>query len=217
MQADGRLVLQDIRIGISGRELFTISATVEPGAVLTVMGPSGSGKSTLLAYVAGFIDPEFEASGLVWLAGQDISILPANRRRTGILFQDPLLFPHMNTGENLDFAIVGGTRAERRRAVDAALAQAGLAGFYDRDPATLSGGQRARAALMRILLSQPRALLLDEPFAKLDVALKEQVRRFVFSEARARGLPVLLVTHDPLDAAAAGGQVHEIGRTDALS
>jgi putative thiamine transport system ATP-binding protein len=217
MQTEGSLVLEDVRIGIHGRELLRISAVVEPGTVLTVMGPSGSGKSTLLAFVAGFIDPEFETRGRVALAGQQLITLPANRRRTGILFQDPLLFPHMSTGENLDFAIAGGTRAERRKAVDAALEQAGLAGFYDRDPATLSGGQRARAALMRVLLSQPRALLLDEPFAKLDVALKEQVRRFVFTEARTRGLPVLLVTHDPLDAAAAGGQVHEIGRTDAQS
>jgi len=91
--------------------------------------------------------------------------------------------------------------------VEEALAQAGLAGFYERDPATLSGGQRARAALMRTLLASPRALLLDEPFSKLDRPLRKEIRDFVFSHARAIGLPTLLVTHDHEDADAAGGPV----------
>src|SRR3546814_3025557 len=82
--------------------------------------------------------------------------------------------------------------------------------FYERNPATLSGGQRARVALLRTLLSEPRALLLDEPFAKLDVALRARFRAFVFEHARAQGLPTLLVTHDPQDAADAGGACLQI-------
>ena len=100
-------------------------------------------------------------------------------------------------------------RRERWARVEAALAEADLAGFAGRDPATLSGGQRARVALMRTLLAEPRALLLDEPFGKLDRGLAARVRRFVLDHARAAGLPTLLVTHDPADAEAAGGAVLE--------
>jgi putative thiamine transport system ATP-binding protein len=211
MASAASLVLEGVEIRLSGRVLVELDAVVEPGSILTVMGPSGSGKSTLLAYVAGFLERDFDASGSVILAGREISRLPAHERRVGILFQDPLLFPHMSTGENLEFAIRHGSATDRRANVRAALAEAGLEGFEDRDPATLSGGQRARAALMRTLLADPKALLLDEPFSKLDSALREQVRQFVFAEARKRGLPVLLVTHDAGDAEAAGGMVHKIG------
>ncbi len=204
------LVLRDISISIDGAALLDgLDLTVPPGDVVTVMGPSGSGKSTLLAYVAGFLDKAFTARGDVLLDGARINALPAQQRRLGILFQDDLLFPHLSVGANLAFGLdstVKGRRARRER-VEEALAQAGLAGFYERDPATLSGGQRARAALMRTLLASPRALLLDEPFSKLDRPLRKEIREFVFGHARALGLPTLLVTHDHEDADAAGGPV----------
>jgi len=173
------------------------------------MGPSGCGKSSLLSYLCGTLEPVFEASGEVWLDGVAIHELPPERRRVGILFQDDLLFPHLSVGENLAFALPPTVRGRRERGarIEAALREADLAGFARRDPATLSGGQRARVALMRTLLAEPRALLLDEPFGKLDRALRDRFRRFVFGHARAAGLPTLLVTHDEADAEAAAGAV----------
>ncbi len=170
------------------------------------MGPSGSGKSTLLAFVSSALDPAFRARGRVVADGADVSVLPAHRRRIGILFQDDLLFPHLSVGGNLAFGLPpGGSSVERRTQIAAALAEAGLAGFEQRDPAARSGGQRARVALLRALLAKPRALLLDEPFSKLDAELRARIRDFVFARARRLGLPVLMVTHDPADAESAGG------------
>ncbi len=204
------LRLEQLGLAVGGRVLLDgFDLAVLPGAVTTVMGPSGCGKSSLLSQLCGTLDPAFTARGRIWLDGVAIERLPPERRGLGILFQDDLLFPHLSVGENLAFALpraVRGRRARRER-VEAALVEAELAGFARRDPATLSGGQRARIALMRTLLAEPRALLLDEPFAKLDQELRHRLRRFVFDHARAAGLPTLLVTHDAADAAAAGGAV----------
>jgi putative thiamine transport system ATP-binding protein len=205
------LVLERLRLGLAGTTLVDLDVTVPPGEVLTVMGPSGSGKSTLLAALAGLLDPVFDLEGRVRLGDDDVTRWPPEQRRIGVLFQDPLLFPHLSVAGNLLFGVPAGVRGRaRRRRVEAALADAGLAGFGPRDPATLSGGQQARVALLRVLLSEPRALLLDEPFAKLDAALKDDIRNFVFARVRARGLATILVTHDPADAEAAGGPVHAL-------
>lgn len=204
------LVLEHVTVALRAAVLIDdLSLAVPPGEVVTLMGPSGSGKSTLLAFLCGTLDPAFTARGRVRIGGDAIEALPAHRRRMGILFQDDMLFPHLSVGENLAFGLAPEIRgaAARRAAVERALAEAELAGFADRDPATLSGGQRSRVALMRTLIAEPRALLLDEPFGKLDTALRDRIRRFVFEHARRRALPVLLVTHDPADAAAAGGPV----------
>ncbi|GAB4387060.1 ATP-binding cassette domain-containing protein [Albidovulum sp.] len=206
------LELREISITPPGasQPLFRpLSLTVPAGQVTTVMGPSGVGKSTLIDLVGGHLPPGFTARGRVLLDGADVTGLPAERRQIGILFQDALLFPHLTVGENLAFGLsrrVRG-RAARRRAVEAALEEAGLAGLHDRDPETLSGGQRGRAALMRTLLAAPRALLLDEPFAKLDPDRRARLRAFTFDHIRARDIPVLMVSHDAEDAAAAGGEV----------
>lgn len=210
--AETGLALEKVSIRLRARELLALSATIAPGEVLTVMGPSGSGKSTLLAFIGGFLDPVFTVSGRVTIGGVDVTAMPANQRHAGILFQDPLLFPHMSVGENLLFAIpehVKGKTARNAQAM-AALEDMELAGCFNHDPATLSGGQKARVALARTLISQPKALLLDEPFSRLDAALRSQMRELVFSHAKAQMLPVVLVTHDAEDASAAGGQLIEI-------
>ena len=210
MDGAGSLELSGVRIALPGRPLIAdLSVTVAPGDVLTVMGASGSGKSSLLAFIGGFLAAPFSASGEVVLAGRRLNGLPAHERRVGILFQDDLLFPHLSVAGNLMFglprAVVG--RTARLQAVEQALADADIAGFAARDPATLSGGQRARVALLRTLLSQPQALLLDEPFGKLDAALRDDFRRFVFAYARRAAVPTVLVTHDAADAAATGGPI----------
>ncbi len=212
--APAGLELKRVRIALNGAELIPeTSLTVNPGEVVTVMGPSGSGKSSLLSYLCGTLSRAFQAGGEVWINGVDVSRLPVEQRRVGILFQDDLLFPHMTVGENLLFAIPRAlaNRRQRRELMIQALAEAELAGTEARDPATLSGGQRARVALMRTLLAQPRAVLLDEPFSKLDEGLKASIRRFVFDHVRAKGLPTLMVTHAAEDAQAAGGAVMRIG------
>lgn len=208
------LVLDDVAITLDGRRLLALSAHVPPGRTLTVMGPSGSGKSTLLAFIGGFLDPAFRATGRVIVEGEDITSVPAEDRHCGILFQDPLLFPHMSVAQNLLFALPASVRGgtERRAEVRRALQGVELEGLEERDPATLSGGQKARVALARVLLSRPRMLLLDEPFSKLDTALRKQMRELVFAKARESALPVVLVTHDAADAEAAGGATVQIGQ-----
>lgn len=192
-----------------GTTLVALDTHVAPGEVLTLMGPSGSGKSTALAAIIGTLAAPFRQEGRLWLDGTDVTGLPTRARRIGLLFQDDVLFPHLSVGANLGFALPARHkgRAARRALIEAALAQAGLAGFADRDPASLSGGQRARVALMRTLLAEPKALLLDEPFSRLDAGLRAQIRSFVLQTVRQRGLPVILVTHDIEDARASGGRI----------
>jgi putative thiamine transport system ATP-binding protein len=200
-----------------GRPLFPpVTLAVRPGEVATVMGPSGIGKSTLLDAIGGHLAHGFVLSGSIRLDGRDLAALPAEARRVGLMFQDAVLFPHLSVGDNLAFGLARSVRgrAARRAAVAAALDRAGLTGLADRDPATLSGGQRSRAALMRTLLAEPRALLLDEPFSRLDAALRTEMRTFTFAHARDRGIPVLMVTHDPADAEAAGDAVITLTRQD---
>ena len=203
------LELRGVTILRDGAPLFApLDLRVTAGAPLTIMGPSGSGKSSLLAWMTGMLPPGRKGEGLrgtgeLLLNGVPLHELPANRRRLGILFQDDLLFPHMDVGENLGFGLPETVRGPARQArIAEALAGVELAGFMNRDPATLSGGQRARVALLRILLSEPKALLLDEPFSKLDVSLRDRFRGLVFQSAE--HLPVLLVSHDPNDVAQKG-------------
>ncbi len=203
------LEVDGVSLSINGSRLFApISLTVSPGSVASVMGPSGSGKSALLSFIAGVASPVIRAEGDVRVDRKSVLDLVPERRGIGLMFQDDLLFPHLSVQDNLRFGIPPSVDPrDRDRLVADALTEAELAGYGDRDPATLSGGQRTRIALMRTLLSQPRAPLLDEPFSRLDQELRGRIRGFVLEHALSRGLPVLLVTHDAEDAQAAGGPV----------
>ncbi len=193
-------------IRIDNRNLVQgLNLSVENGQIVTLMGASGSGKSSILAAVAGTLSESLRFKGSVSLNGRRLDDLPTSQRNIGLLFQDDLLFAHMTVFENLLFAVPtsdnGGDKKSRHETVNQALIEADLGGFGDRDPATLSGGQRARVALMRALLAKPKALLLDEPFSKLDAALRDRFKEFVFSHVRTRNIPVLMVTHDRADVA----------------
>ncbi|MDP4299259.1 ATP-binding cassette domain-containing protein [Leptothrix discophora] len=192
------LVLRDLRLTLSGRPLLApIDADVGPGEVLALTGPSGCGKSSLLLGLAGVLSLPLRLTGLATLGGVDLAGLPAESRRLGLMFQDDLLLPHLDVAGNLLFGMpAGGTRRERLGRVDAALERAGLGGCASRRPEQLSGGQRQRVALLRALLSEPRALLLDEPFSRLDATLRASFRAWVWATLAERGLPALLVTHD---------------------
>jgi len=175
------------------------SLGIAAGETVTLMGASGTGKSTLLAFIAGDLEAPFTAEGTVSLEGRNLDGVPPERRRIGRLFQDDLLFPHLTVAENILFGMPRGPRVERLKRVEAALAEAELEGFGARPPHTLSGGQRARVALMRALVAEPRAMLLDEPFNKLDAELREAMRDFVFAHIAMRRIPCLMVTHDHAD------------------
>lgn len=194
------LELHGVTIATPQRVLVRgLDARVGAGEVLVVMGESGAGKSSLLAWLAGTLPEGLSGSGRVVLDGREIHTLPTAQRRVGILFQDDLLFPHLSVRENLLFALPAGDAGARRASAEAALAQADLAGMGERMPHTLSGGQRARVSVLRTLLAGPRALLLDEPFSRLDAALRERFRAFVFGRLRDEGIPAVLVTHDRHD------------------
>lgn len=195
------LILENIAISLNGQPLIAnLSCRVDGGDVVSILGPSGCGKSSLLNMICGTLPSSFNYSGRIILNGKDVTSFPPHQRQIGLQFQDHLLFPHMTVGENLAFALPRHyRRAERAQRVEQALADCQLVGFAGHNPAQLSGGQTARISLMRTLLSQPGALLLDEPFARLDAILRGNFRRFVFAQVRTLGIPAVMVTHDEQD------------------
>jgi len=184
---------------------------VSAGEILCIMGPSGCGKSSLLLYILGLLPRGLKANGEVVLSGKKIHTLPTEKKEVGIVFQDPLLFPHMNVLENLMFAIpTGMAKNERRELAFKALQDCKLENYAKMDANQLSGGQKARISLFRSLLARPKALLLDEPFSKLDAKLKKPIQDFFLEHVQKNNLPTVLVTHDPLDAKALGKKILEL-------
>ena len=196
------LCLENLTIHkINGDPLFpALNITVPSGEIVTLMGPSGCGKSTLLDTIAGHLNAEFRYSGSIMLNGVKLDTVPAHKREVGILFQDDLLFPHLSVWENLAFALPDSVKgAERQERATQALKHINLTKLAYSYPEQISGGQRARIALIRMLLAEPKAALLDEPYSKLDKDLRVQFRTWVVEQLKHANIPTLMVTHDEAD------------------
>ena len=194
------LEVNSLEFGFDRPLVTGLSFSVQKGDIRLLQGASGCGKSTLLALISGTSVANLNWAGSIMLDGVDIGALPAHRRQVGLMYQDPLLFPHLTVGENLAFGLASSIRGRARHVkVQDALAAASLEGFGQRDPASLSGGQAARIALMRALLAEPKALLMDEAFSSLDPDLRRQFGHFVANQIKLREIPALLVSHDKAD------------------
>lgn len=203
------LQVTDLQFGYGSPLVRGMSFSIPAGTIRLLRGPSGCGKSSLLAILSGTADTELRWQGQITLNEVDIGHLPAPEREVGLMFQDPLLFPHMTVGDNLAFGLtmMRRGRARRQSAVRDALQESGLDGFAERDPASLSGGQKARVALMRALLAEPKMLLLDEAFSSLDPELRLRFGRFVARQIKIRNIPALLVSHDSHDKSLTSGDI----------
>ncbi len=207
------LSLEKLVISRAENVLLNVNACVEKGQVLTVMGPSGAGKSTLLQAIAGQLYEPFSVSGIIKIDNNVINRKPAHLRKVGMMFQDALLFEHMTVAENIAFGMPKNSHSNphaRMEAINTMLSAVELESMGQRGVNTLSGGQQSRVSLLRTLASAPDVVLLDEPFSKLDLALRGQIRSWTFEQLKARNIPAVLVTHDKEDAIAAGGQIIEL-------
>jgi iron(III) transport system ATP-binding protein len=190
---------------IAGRDVVDqVSFDVADGELVVIVGPSGCGKSTLLRTIAG-LDPI--AAGRVVLDGADVTALPPEKRRIGLVFQDHALFPHRRVDQNIAFGLTHLGRSARAERVDELLELVRLPGVAKRYPHELSGGEQQSIALARALAPDPAVVLLDEPFASLDPSLRDDVRTDVVEALRLRNAAAVLVTHDREEALALGDRV----------
>ncbi len=195
-----------------------ITLDIERGEIVALLGPSGSGKTTLLRLLAGFETPD---AGSTRVEGEEVTGLPAARRRFGMVFQHYALFPHLDVGANVAFGL---PKAGAMGRVAAALALVDLTGFERRRVQELSGGQQQRVALARALAPEPRVLLLDEPLSNLDPGLRERTRRELRALIKRVGITTLFVTHEQDEAFDLGdriavlhrGRVEQVGTADVL-
>jgi ABC-type Fe3+/spermidine/putrescine transport system ATPase subunit len=187
------------RYGGDAPALEDLSLVVEAGELVALLGPSGCGKTTALKVVAGLLRP---TSGDVRVGGRSIIGTPPERRGAAMVFQKPLLFPHMSVARNVGFGLKmrGAPKGETGGRVHEALRRVRMEGFADRAPEELSGGQQQRVALARALVTDPRLLLLDEPFSALDANLREEMRDLVLRLQREGGHTTVFVTHDQEEA-----------------
>ena len=209
----------DVDIEKRYRDGTTIRAAFEltsnPARVSIVFGPSGAGKTTLLRCIAGLETPtrgRIQYGEEIWSQYGVRNWVRPQKRPIGYLFQDFALFPHLTVAKNIGFGLGALPRNERRRNVEAIISRLGLEGLAGRRPAELSGGEQQRVALARVLVRQPRILLLDEPFAALDEPTRESVRSYLRHFLSQLEIPALVVTHDWVDALALGDEMMVLSR-----
>ena len=197
--------LQSVSKSYGGKPVLShVSLTFEAGRHTAVVGPSGCGKSTLLRMVAGLDAP---SSGQVLMDGEVVSqpgvvVRPPHRRHLAMVFQDLALWPNLSVLGNVSLGLAGERlpRQSARARADEALAICGIADLAQRKPGQLSGGQQQRVALARAMAARPTFLLLDEPFASLDLSTKDRLLAEIRSLAERQALTLIVVTHDPLEA-----------------
>lgn len=196
---------------------------IEPGEIFFLLGPSGCGKTTLLRCLAGFCIPD---AGTIWFGEDDVTRLPAHRRRTGMVFQNYALWPHKTVAENVAFGLeeLGIAREELGGRVAEALTSVRMEGFAERGIHELSGGQQQRVALARALVVRPRCLLLDEPLSNLDAKLRLEMRTEIRRICKEAGLTAVYVTHDQKEALSIAdrvavlrnGRICQVGTPDSI-
>ena len=194
-----RLQILALSVGYHAPLLDDLALTVASGEVIGILGPSGSGKSSLLKTLAGVMPP---LSGRILIDGQDVTETPVHARGVGIVFQEPLLFTHLDVVDNIAYGLRrhGVSRTTARQRSAELLAWVGLAGLENRSVHQLSGGQAQRVALARALAPEPAVMLLAEPFSALDTDLRSRLVNEVAAMLRERGCATVYVTHDPDEA-----------------
>jgi len=177
-----------------------LSIKIENSEILCVFGESGVGKSSLINVISGVNEENLKVEGEIKLNGVILNNIPTEKRKIGLLLQDGTLFPHLTVEQNLLFGMNKSlNKKEKSNLILNYLDKANMSGFQDRYPNTLSGGQKARIACLRAILSEPNALLLDEPFSSLDPSQRNSFREFVVKQVKRANIPCLLVTHDEGD------------------
>ena len=177
-----------------------LNIKVNNGKILTIFGSSGIGKSSLINVIAGVYQNNLLFTGDIILNNKKITNIVPEKRKIGLILQDGVLFPHLNVEQNLIFGIKNHlTNKEKDKIINEHLINANMKGFQNRYPNTLSGGQKASIACLRAILSEPYALLLDEPFSSIDPIQRNSFRDFVVSQIREKKIPCILVTHDESD------------------
>ena len=208
MQKTPRLEISGITCHFDGRAVVRdVSLSVAAGEVMCLLGPSGCGKSTTLRVIAGV---ERQSAGAVVVDGKTVSNganhLPPEARGIGLMFQDFALFPHLTVAQNVAFGL-SGTKAEKSARVEELLARVDLAGYGEKSPHMLSGGEQQRVALARALAPRPKIMLMDEPFSGLDNRLRDGIRDETLQLMKEESTAVLLVTHEPDEAMRMADQI----------
>ena len=193
--------VKDVILSFSGKPLFDpFNLTIQNGDICLLQANSGAGKTSLLRWIAGIPNSDMLSEGSVFLNGREITKLPAEKRQIGILFSEPMLFPHLNVEENIGIGISSSIRGNKRKElIQNSLVRAGLSGMERREPLSLSTGQQTRVSLIRTVLSKPDLLLLDEPFSNLDEDIRTIILSYVLDEIKMLNIPILMVSHDPRD------------------
>ena len=177
-----------------------LNLKIKNGDILCIFGKSGVGKSSLINVIAGINEDNLLFEGKIILNGKILNDIPTEKRKVGLLLQDGTLFPHLTVEQNIYFGMNKKLKSkEKLNLINQNLKKANMEGFQDRYPHTLSGGQKARIACLRAILSEPEVLLLDEPFSSLDPEYRNTFRNFVISKVKESNIPCLLVTHDESD------------------